>query len=266
VKKSLRQAWRVFARAGPIAWLLGAIVASAVLFLGAPEIDLAVARWLRTADDRDFVLAYNLLAHYFNGVIPALATLCAVFILTGLVVVAIKRVPFFGLTGRELVYLFLCFALAPGLITNTLLKDNWDRARPSHLTEFGGDKSFSPPLVISDQCASNCSFVSGDAALAFTLIAFAFVVARYRRRIVLAGVLFGSLIGFIRMGQGAHFLSDVVFAGLFVCLTIMLLKAVVLERRWGISAAVESVFGLFSTSGGARGERAVIRGDRTEDS
>ena len=54
-------------------------------------------------------------------------------------------------------------------------------------------------------------------------------------------VLAGSLIGFIRIGEGGHFLSDVVFAGVFMGLVVALLHWIVFglsrgrlgdEARW----------------------------------
>jgi membrane-associated phospholipid phosphatase len=33
-------------------------------------------------------------------------------------------------------------------------------------------------------------------------------------------VLVGSLVGFIRIGQGGHFLSDVIFAGVFMAIVV----------------------------------------------
>lgn len=99
-----------------------------------------------------------------------------------------------------------------------MLKDNWGRARPSHTVEFGGKKTFTPALIISNQCDHNCSFVCGHAAMAFTPVALAFVLRprRQRRWALAAGLGFGGLVGVVRIIEGGHFLSDVLFAGLLV--------------------------------------------------
>ncbi|TNE57132.1 MAG: phosphatase PAP2 family protein [Alphaproteobacteria bacterium] len=44
-------------------------------------------------------------------------------------------------------------------------------------------------------------------------------------------LLFGVFIGLVRMVQGAHFLSDVIFAGLFTVAVILALHALML-RNW----------------------------------
>src|SRR5260221_2767865 len=120
------------------------------------------------------------------------------------------------LRARGLAFVVLALLLGPGLLANVVLKDNWGRARPSHLVEFGGKSTFSPPLLLSDQCDHNCAFVAGDAAAGFFLLSFA-LLARRRRALAIAGALgVGAALGVVRIIQGGHFLSDVVFAGLFI--------------------------------------------------
>jgi lipid A 4'-phosphatase len=123
------------------------------------------------------------------------------------------------LDNRKIIFLVLTLALGPGLLVNVFLKSHWGRARPSEVSTFGGRQSFSPAYVIAHQCSHNCSFVSGDAAMGYYLIAFLFVARKRARLVVLAGALAGSAIGLIRIAQGAHFLSDVIFAG-FVTVTV----------------------------------------------
>jgi lipid A 4'-phosphatase len=72
-------------------------------------------------------------------------------------------------------------------------------------------------LVIADACARNCSFVSGHAAIAFWVTAYAFLVpASHRLQAMGAALGFGSAVALMRVMQGAHFLSDVVYAGVIV--------------------------------------------------
>jgi lipid A 4'-phosphatase len=125
----------------------------------------------------------------------------------------------------RILFLLLSFAIGPGLLANTVLKDHWGRARPSQVVEFGGDKSFTPALLPSGQCDRNCSFVSGHAAMAFALIGFAFLPATRRRRwpAAAAALAFGCFVGVARIAQGGHFLSDTVFAALLVTGTAWLL-------------------------------------------
>jgi lipid A 4'-phosphatase len=117
----------------------------------------------------------------------------------------------------------------------------WSRARPVHVEEFGGHQYFSPPMVISNQCEKNCSFVAGDAAMGFYLQIFAYVVARrLAGPMLIVGMAAGLSAGLLRIGMGAHFFSDVIYAGVFMTVTIAGLHAAMfapkqtldLWRRW----------------------------------
>ena len=57
---------------------------------------------------------------------------------------------------KHIAYLGLVLALGPGLMVNSLLKDHWGRARPSHIHEFGGEQIFTPAFFMSNQCRDNC--------------------------------------------------------------------------------------------------------------
>ena len=102
----------------------------------------------------------------------------------------------------------LSLILGPLVVVNGVLKDHWDRARPRDLTEFGGNKQFTPAWIRSNQCDRNCSFPSGHAAAGFSFIAIYFVSSS--RIWLLLSVLCGGLIGLTRIAVGAHFLSDVI--------------------------------------------------------
>lgn len=126
-----------------------------------------------------------------------------------------------GLGSVKWLFLAICLAAGPGLVGNTILKDHWGRARPVHLVEFGGSKSYTPPLVPSNQCDRNCSFVAGEASMMFaTFFAAAFLFPAIGRILIGVGVALGLFSGFIRVSQGAHFVSDVIFAGVAMALTV----------------------------------------------
>jgi lipid A 4'-phosphatase len=133
----------------------------------------------------------------------------------------IRKRAVFGLSTLKWLFLITCVLLGPGLVGNVLLKDHWGRARPVHIVEFGGPKTYSTPLVPSDQCDRNCSFVAGEASMMYTLFfAAAFLVPAMGRRLIITGALVGFFSGIVRMSQGAHFLSDVIFAGVAMALTV----------------------------------------------
>lgn len=124
----------------------------------------------------------------------------------------------FEIDGKRVLYLFLVLILGAGLIVNVILKDNFGRARPRDVEEFGGSRHFTPAFVIGSGCRSNCSFSSGDAAGAFFPLALSLVLTR-RRKITAAAVGFGVAVSFSRIAIGAHFLSDTVVS-FFVMLIV----------------------------------------------
>lgn len=130
-------------------------------------------------------------------------------------------------------FLLIALLLGPGLLTNTVIKDNWGRARPVQVQEFGGQATFTPALQLADQCARNCSFVSGDGALGFFLHAFFYVVpAAWRRRAFAIGFIGGGVVfGGLRVAMGAHFLSDVLWAGALMLLCTAVIHAAMFGRR-----------------------------------
>jgi lipid A 4'-phosphatase len=84
----------------------------------------------------------------------------------------------------------------------------------------------------SDQCRKNCSFVSGDASLATSFLAFAVIADRHRRRWWLGLGSFAGLVGVMRMARGSHFLSDVVFAVIFTLMIVFVLSRLILDGKW----------------------------------
>lgn len=137
------------------------------------------------------------------------------------------------LTLRRLIYVAAVVGLGLGLVSNNILKDHFGRPRPMQTTEFGGEARYQPPVLPAKGCDSNCSFVSGDAAAGFVLIALpiAFAAGRRRRALMKAAIGFGVAVGLLRMMNGSHYFFDVVYAGLInVAIAAALYDPVV---RWG---------------------------------
>lgn len=216
------------------------ILAAAALLLLAvtmvfPRIDLDVAG-LAYVPAQGFPLAHLSLFSFVMVALPDFAIGAAVLAAILGIVAVFRRKVVGGITPRIGLFLATSLALGPGLVVNTLLKDHWGRARPHQIVEFGGSAHFSPAVLLSDQCARNCSFPSGHAALGFWLVAFAMVMPPPWRRIAVPiafGV--GVLVGFMRIAQGAHFLSDVVASAIIVIGINVLLKKMILDRAINIS-------------------------------
>jgi lipid A 4'-phosphatase len=76
------------------------------------------------------------------------------------------------------------------------------------------DPRVTPALQPTNQCGRNCSFVSGEAASVFVpFYAAAAVAPQWAATLLVVGTLAGFSAGCVRVVQGAHFLSDEVFAG-----------------------------------------------------
>jgi len=135
------------------------------------------------------------------------------------------------ISGRAIVFLMATMALAPGLLVNVVLKDHWGRSRPIDVTQFGGSERFVAWWDPRGDCPANCAFVSGDVAGAFWTIAPAALAPPQWRAVAYGAALaLGTGMAAIRVMAGAHFPSDVIFAGVFTFLIIWLAYALI--YRW----------------------------------
>ena len=199
-------------------WIFAALVALSLgLFLLLPTADIAVSR-LFYDPQHGFPLADSPLLRGLEGAIRWIAWAIAGIVVLGALWLAVTGRPCWRLDRNALIFLVAATAIGPGLIVNVALKDHWGRARPYQTEEFGGARQFTPAPLPAEQCERNCSFVSGHAALGFSLVSFAFLLASGRRRTVAIGaaIAFGALVGLGRIAAGRHFLSDIVDAGLIV--------------------------------------------------
>jgi len=183
----------------------------ALLFLIFPDIDLWVMGHLYDPA-QGFLLKGNAFFDFLHrnvGVIVLLLLVGGIYFwlpdILGVVPTRLKR------WRRPALFVMLALVVGPGLLVNSVFKEQWGRARPSQIQEFGGKAEFTPAWVITDQCEKNCSFVSGHASVGFVLLVFAFISRRPGLWFAI-GISAGGLLGFMRMGQGGHFLSDVIFS------------------------------------------------------
>ena len=129
---------------------------------------------------------------------------------------------------RPGLFLVLLLAIGPGLVVNTIFKDHWGRPRPRELVEFGGVRQFQQPWQ-PGIAGKGRSFPSGHSSAAFYLSA-PYFIYRYRRprlaRVWFAGgAVFGVAMSYARIAQGAHFLTDTVWAFGMVWLVALILSA-----------------------------------------
>lgn len=227
-----------------------------------PELDLKIAApWFDPARLGFWVridplyLWIRLLGTYLVSAIAAIAVIAVIWKFIQ------PRRPML-IPGRAALFMIATLAIGPGLVTNVILKDNWSRPRPIDVTEFGGTSHFVPWWDPRGDCDTNCSFVAGEPSGAFWTIAPAALLPMPWRAIAYAAALgFGAVIGFGRAAAGGHFVSDVVFSGVFTFLVIWLVHG--LLYRWRATRitneAVEGFIQRLAMPGYTALERLVAR-------
>lgn len=201
------------------------------LLVAFPQLDLAIAGFFYDPFD-GFYLRANPLVRFVYEAVPWVTWTVVISLL--LFVLAAwtlwRRHEYCVRQRRAALYLLLVMIVGPGLLVNTLFKEQWGRARPSQVEQFGGDKQFTRAAIPTDQCKKNCSFVSGHASVGFFFLALAFVWPQRRILWLIVGTGLGLGIGLIRMTQGGHFFSDVIFCGIVVYLTARVLHAIMFRN------------------------------------
>jgi len=123
-------------------------------------------------------------------------------------------------------FVFLVFFIGSVLVVNVVFKQHWGRPRPNQVVTFGGERRFLPVWVKGD-CKTCNSFPSGDASAGFFLMVPFFILRRAAPRCAslffVVGIGYGIVMGEARMARGAHFASDVLWAGGIMYLTGLML-------------------------------------------
>ncbi|WP_299197265.1 phosphatase PAP2 family protein [uncultured Amphritea sp.] len=192
-------------------WALLLFLLCMVVLISVPQIDLFIAGLFYDPLTQQFT--YN-----SNPVIQFIYRLFAMIhipILLGLIfaglMIRFNKLKLKNYRKWSITFLLTALILGPGLLVNTVLKDNSiGRARPVQVENFGGDKQFTPAFVYSGACSKNCSFVSGHAAMGFYFMILGWLFSS--RRAFWGGCMVGAVLGLTRIVQGGHFFSDVLFA------------------------------------------------------
>ncbi len=212
------------------AWLL--LLACVLLFLVWPELDLIVTRYFFDPLNQEFPANSLPWVKWVYDDTPVINQWLGLLMLLALLLQWI-RPGWPGLRARRSMcawLLVVCIGL--GFMVDWVLKDHFGRPHPYQTHVFTGDQDFVPAFHYRPLCEVNCSFVSGHAAGGFVWMAWGMWGWRRRRQSwLLAGVAAGSFIGAARVMQGGHFLSDVVFSGWVIWLSMQAIRAVWLRLR-----------------------------------
>ncbi len=207
--------------------LIALAVAAAVglIFALWPDLDLKLAAlFFDPGAPRGFWRAFDKGYQRASDIAVLPITLVAMPAIVALVVKPFRPHLQLLIPGRAIVLMLVTLALVPGVIANLGLKEHWGRPRPIDVTEFGGDQHFRPWWDPRGDCPKNCSFVAGEPSGAFWTLAGAAVVPPQWRALAYGSALaYGAAVGVLRMASGAHFFTDVVFAGIFSFLVIWLM-------------------------------------------
>ncbi len=201
-----------------VGWLLIATFAFfTVLFLNFPQIDLWFSSFFYSGG---FIhrgnATFDFIRYIFIDGLTIVALLSFVLLLRSWAIGPRRKVPL-----QVWSFIVATFLTGPIIMANGIFKAYWGRARPAEIEFFGGDAMFSPPILMSDQCARNCSFVSGEGSaistfiVVFTIVIWPNLTQRWKAATLYVGLPL-SLIGIaLRIMTGRHFLSDTIFAVLF---------------------------------------------------
>lgn len=222
-------------REKPLLLALLITLSLSAIFVSFPQIDTAISR-LFYVEGQGFPAGKITALNTFRAFGQYFPLTLTIVLVAGLLLKLIypSRPSLFS--PRFTLYFASLFLLGPALTVNGILKPLFDRPRPRHIAEFGGDDVFVHAWGFGGQYFDDRSFVSGEAAVVVCLIPLAFFVPIVWRRCVFVLLsLFAALTALNRIAFGAHFLSDVLIAaGLMAMLSIAL--AYVFYGRSGAKA------------------------------
>jgi lipid A 4'-phosphatase len=202
-------------RTGLVIALLAGVGVGVVFGLW-PQLDIAISRMFFDEARGTFPALYSLMSRHlrdlFTYTVAALAAPAFIALIVKLVLPRRRML----ISSRAVLFLIATLALAPGLMANVILKDNWHRPRPGEVKQLGGPEQFMPWWDPRGACDKNCSFVAGEGAGAFWTLAPAALAAPAWLTVAYgAALLLGAAAGLQRISGGAHFFSDVAFSGVF---------------------------------------------------
>ena len=222
--------------------MLALFIGFTILFLLAPQLDLAVAGLFRESGRE----SGNWWGKSFSESItnPLRIVTASLMVLGPFMIVVTSWLPIAGSAlkswRRPAFFIMSSSFVSVGLVINALFKNNAGRPRPSQTDLIAGGLGnngdvpwrFQPPWSFAGDCGTNCSFMSGDASAGFAYLAYFLLFFGFGRLSLGLAVILGSFIGFLRMLAGRHYLSDVIFAGLTTMSLVVFCYAVFYPQKW----------------------------------
>lgn len=172
-------------------------------------------------DGGHFLLEDNFLGNLIRRGIPELIVLSAAVIFAVWLYGKISCRVCGGIDNRVVLLTSGTMLVGPFLIVNGIFKTFWGRARPRDIDLFaaarrlvavGNIKSVRVGLFLYVRPYGGGFLAAGTGAAGSK---------KFRSFAVAAALLFGMTTAVFRIGQGAHFFSDVAFSALVMCLLIV---------------------------------------------
>ena len=198
------------------------LVISCVFITSGPSIDLYISGLFYYGASQFALQSFDLTSILFRDI---LLPLILIYVLILPIVGRFTKIDkiFFNyrFSIKEIILLWASQIIGVLIFVNLILKNLWGRARPNDILQLGGKETYSPWFEITNACETNCSFVSGDASVGFSII----ILYLITKNIVFlyASFVAGFVFGLIRIMAGGHFLSDIFFAGLFIVILNIIL-------------------------------------------
>ena len=203
-----------------------AFVLSSIFFIFFSQIDIDFSSLFY---QNGFYLRGSLYETFFYKSVPIIISTLAIGSITLFLYNTISKKNILGIDKKTILYIILVLSLAPGLIVNTTLKENWGRARPMDIVQFGGNKEFTPAFILSNQGGN--SFSSGHGSAAFSILGFA-LLARSRKKLwITLALSYGVAVSFARIIGGGHFLSDNLTSFFIVYIATYALYGYIIEKK-----------------------------------
>lgn len=214
--------------AEPVTVALAATVMLSLYFVALPGVDLAISGLFHSP--AGFALSQDPLLRALRKSSSWVMGLMLVGLVVALVAAVIRNPRKLSVGGRRALVLIAGLALGSGLVVNGVLKSLWGRARPIQIEAFGGDADFTRAWQVSDQCLSNCSFVSGEGSSAAWMVAVVAVMTPPGLRSLILPLVgaYAMALSINRIAFGGHFLSDILLSWALMALVVAALARVAL--------------------------------------
>lgn len=215
--------------------LILATLVALIVFNRFPGIDQAVSAWFFAPAPCDtpsvhacgkFPAAANPLLREMRTVFHYMPATVAVLLLIAALFALRRPAPGARQFARGVFVAVASILLCSVLIVNVWLKSFSGRPRPVATDIFGGELPFVPAGEFTSHCASNCSFVSGEASIVFWLVCLTpLAPPRWRLPALVVTLSIALFASGLRVAFGAHYLSDVTVAGLLALSTFAVLAS-----------------------------------------